>query len=73
MNGYRGFVRYANGSEIEIQPLSTRDEYNGTRASAVNNEDVVARRSSRGSQLGLVGLKRRDDPVLRVHMTFLLR
>lgn len=41
VSGYRGFVRYANGSEVEIKPLSTREEYNGTRAAAVNNENVV--------------------------------
>ena len=40
-SGYRGFVRYPDGHEIEVQPLSTRPEYNGTRASALDNEGHV--------------------------------
>jgi probable HAF family extracellular repeat protein len=39
---YRGFVRPPSGQMIEIQPLSTRPEWNGTRASAIDNEgDIV--------------------------------
>ncbi len=39
---YRGFVRKPDGTTIEVEPLSTRDEWNGTRASAIDNEaDVV--------------------------------
>jgi probable HAF family extracellular repeat protein len=41
IDGYRGFVRYANGQQIEIQPLSHRPEWNGTRASAIDNEGRV--------------------------------
>ncbi len=41
VDGYRGFVRYAGGSEIEVQPLSHRPEWNGTRASAIDNEGRV--------------------------------
>lgn len=41
IDGYRGFIRYANGDQIEIQPLSHRPEYNGTRASAIDNEGRV--------------------------------
>jgi probable HAF family extracellular repeat protein len=40
-NSYRGFVRYSDGHEIEVRPLSTRPEYNGTRASALDNEGHV--------------------------------
>lgn len=39
--GYRGFVRYRDGREISILPLSTQPEYNGTRASAIDNEGHV--------------------------------
>lgn len=38
---YRGFIRKPDGTMIEVKPLSTRDEYNGTRATAINNEGVV--------------------------------
>lgn len=41
IDGYRGFVRYANGTEIQVQPLSHRPEWNGTRASAIDNENRV--------------------------------
>ena len=41
IDGYRGFVRYADGTQIQIQPLSHRPEFNGTRASAVDNEGHV--------------------------------
>lgn len=41
IDGYRGFVRYANGTQIEITPLSHRPEWNGTRASAIDNEGRV--------------------------------
>ncbi len=41
-DGYRGFVRKPDGTMIEVEPLSTRPEWNGTRASAIDNEgDVV--------------------------------
>ena len=40
-SGYRGFVRYPDGREIEVKPLSRRPEYNGTRASAIDNEGHV--------------------------------
>lgn len=40
-SGYRGFVRFANGREIVVRPLSTRPEYNGTRATAIDNEGHV--------------------------------
>ena len=40
-SGYRGFVRYPDGHEIEIHPLSTRPENNGTRATALDNEGHV--------------------------------
>jgi probable HAF family extracellular repeat protein len=39
--GYRGFVRYADGHEVEVQPLSTRPENNGTRATALDNEGHI--------------------------------
>jgi len=38
---YRGFVRYPDGREIIVRPLSTRTEWNGTRASAIDNEGNV--------------------------------
>jgi probable HAF family extracellular repeat protein len=38
---YRGFYRDALGSMHEIAPLSNRDEYNGTVASALDNERHV--------------------------------
>lgn len=41
IDGYRGFVRYANGKQIQIEPLSHRPEWNGTRASAIDNEGRV--------------------------------
>jgi probable HAF family extracellular repeat protein len=41
IDGYRGFVRYANGMQIEVRPLSHRPEWNGTRASAIDNEGRV--------------------------------
>jgi probable HAF family extracellular repeat protein len=41
IDGYRGFVRYANGTQVEIRPLSHRPEWNGTRASAIDNEGHV--------------------------------
>jgi probable HAF family extracellular repeat protein len=41
IDGYRGFIRYANGKQIQIQPLSHRPEWNGTRASAIDNEGRV--------------------------------
>ena len=41
IDGYRGFIRYPNGKQIEIQPLSHRPEWNGTRASAIDNEGRV--------------------------------
>lgn len=41
IDGYRGFVRYASGKQIEIKPLSHRPEWNGTRASAIDNEGRV--------------------------------
>lgn len=41
IDGYRGFVRYSNGTQIEVQPLSHRPEWNGTRASAIDNEGRV--------------------------------
>jgi probable HAF family extracellular repeat protein len=41
IDGYRGFVRYANGEQREIKPLSHRPEWNGTRASAIDNEGRV--------------------------------
>jgi hypothetical protein len=40
-NGYRGFIRYADGHELSVQPLSTRPENNGTRATALDNENHV--------------------------------
>jgi probable HAF family extracellular repeat protein len=40
-NAFRGFVRYPDGSEIEVKPLSTRPENNGTRASAIANDGHV--------------------------------
>ncbi|HUY11365.1 MAG TPA: hypothetical protein VMV73_03795 [Candidatus Dormibacteraeota bacterium] len=41
VKAYRGFVRYPNGKELEIQPLSTRPVDNGTSASAIDNEGHV--------------------------------
>jgi uncharacterized membrane protein len=39
---YRGFVRLADGGSIEVTPLSKREENNGTRATAIDNEgDIV--------------------------------
>lgn len=38
---YRGFVRSAGGHTIKVDPLSTRPEDNGTRASAIDNEGTV--------------------------------
>ncbi len=40
-NGYRGFIRYADGHELLVEPLSTRPEDNGTRATALDNENHV--------------------------------
>lgn len=40
-SGYRGFVRFEDGREVEVRPLSTRPEWNGTRASAIDNENHV--------------------------------
>jgi probable HAF family extracellular repeat protein len=37
-HGFRGFLRKAGGTLLEIAPLSTREEWNGTRASAIDNE-----------------------------------
>ncbi len=41
VSGYRGFVRYSNGRELVIQPLSRRSDNNGTRATAINDEGHV--------------------------------
>ncbi|HET7815792.1 MAG TPA: hypothetical protein VFL13_15630 [Candidatus Baltobacteraceae bacterium] len=41
VDGYRGFVRNADGSSFEIKPLSHRPEFNGTRATAIDNEGNV--------------------------------
>lgn len=41
VSAFRGFVRYANGKEIEVKPLSTRPVDNGARASAIDNEGHV--------------------------------
>ncbi|MGZ3575630.1 MAG: hypothetical protein ACXVA3_10135 [Vulcanimicrobiaceae bacterium] len=41
IDGYRGFVRYTDGTQIEIRPLSHRPEWNGTRASAIDNDGRV--------------------------------
>lgn len=41
IDGYRGFIRYADGEQIQIQPLSHRPNWNGTRASAIDNEGHV--------------------------------
>jgi probable HAF family extracellular repeat protein len=41
IDGYRGFIRYADGKQIQIQPLSHRPEWNGTRASAIDNRGRV--------------------------------
>jgi probable HAF family extracellular repeat protein len=40
-NAFRGFVRYPDGREREVTPLSTRPENNGTRASAIANDGHV--------------------------------
>jgi uncharacterized membrane protein len=40
-HGYRGFVHYAGGREIEVEPLSNRPEYNGSRATALDNEGHI--------------------------------
>jgi probable HAF family extracellular repeat protein len=37
--GFRGFLRRPDGTMLEIAPLSTREEWNGTRASAIDNEN----------------------------------
>jgi probable HAF family extracellular repeat protein len=42
MDGFRGFVRLPDGTLITVAPLSSRDENNGTRATAIDNEgDIV--------------------------------
>ncbi len=40
-SGFRGFVRYADGHELSVEPLSTRPENNGTRATALDNENHI--------------------------------
>jgi uncharacterized membrane protein len=40
-NQYRGFIRYADGRELAVEPLSTRPEWNGTRATALDNKNHV--------------------------------
>ncbi len=40
-SGYRGFIRYADGHELSVEPRSTRPENNGTRATALDNENHV--------------------------------
>ena len=41
VDGYRGFIRYADGKQFQIRPLSHRPVWNGTRASAIDNEGHV--------------------------------
>jgi probable HAF family extracellular repeat protein len=40
-SGYRGFIRYVDGQELTVKPMSTRPENNGTRATALDNENHV--------------------------------
>lgn len=40
-DAYRAFLREPNGTTLEIHPLSTRPEYNGSFASAIDNEGRV--------------------------------
>ena len=40
-DGFRGFVRLRGTPDKGIEPLSTREEFNGTRASAIDNEGRV--------------------------------
>ncbi len=40
-SAYRGFVRRPNGRYVEVEPLSTRPEYNGTRATAIDDENDI--------------------------------
>jgi len=41
MDAYRGFVRDADGSIAHIVPLSTRSDWNGSAASAIDNAGVI--------------------------------
>lgn len=42
IHAYRGFVRYPDGLELTVNPLSTRPEWNGTRVGAIDNEgDII--------------------------------
>ena len=68
VDGYRGFVRLHDGRMISVSPLSTRDEWNGTRASAIDNEGhVVGGTTIDVSWYGRRPLTLQDEEAMPIH------